>query len=52
MPHDYNTRTKNQEDKNNTLVAIANLVSSFTDETTNLKDVIIKNLQKDNANLN
>ena len=39
--------------KNNTLVAIANLeakfldrCASFTDETTNLKDAIIKSLKK------
>ena len=49
--HDYNMRTKKQEEENNMSVAIANLetklldgFSSLEDEEINLKDVIIRNL--------
>ena len=48
MSHDYNTRTKKQEEQNNRSVAIANLetklldvFSSLKDEVINLKGVII-----------
>ena len=58
MSHDYSTRTKNQEEKNNTSVALANLepnllgeLSSLKDEVINLKDVIIRNIQEENVKL-
>ena len=58
MSHDYNTRTKIREKQNNTSVAIVNLetklldgFSSLIDEVINLKDVIIRNLQEENAKL-
>ena len=58
MSHDYSTRTKNQEEKNNTSVALANLepnllgeFSSLKDEVINLKDVIIRNFQEENVKL-
>ena len=58
MSHDYNTRTKKQKEENNKSVAKANLetklldgLSSLKDEVINLKDVIIRNLQEENAKL-
>ena len=58
MPHDYNTRTKNQEEANNISVAIANLetnlldgFSSLKDKVIKLKDVIIRDLQEENTKL-
>ena len=58
MSHNYNTRTKKQQEENNTSVAIANLetrllegFSSLRDEVINLKDVIIRNLPEENAKL-
>ena len=58
MSYDYNTRTKIREKQNNTSVAIVNLetklldgFSSLIDEVINLKDVIIRNLQEENAKL-
>ena len=59
MSHDYNTRTKKQEEENNTSVAIVNLetklldgFSSFKVKVINFKDMIIKiNLHKGNAKL-
>ena len=53
MPHDYNTRTKNQEDENHMSFAIANLKAKLLDgfanlrnNVINLKDVIIRNLEE------
>lgn len=58
MSHNYNTRTKKQQEENNTSVAIANLetkllegFSSLRDEVISLKDVIIRNLEEENAKL-
>ena len=59
MSHDYNTRTKKQDDENNTLIAKVNLETKLSDgfsslkvEVINFKDMIIKiNLQKENAKL-
>ena len=58
MSHDYNTRTKKQEEENNTSAATVILknklldgFSSLKHEVINLKDVIIGNLQEENAKL-
>ena len=56
MSHDFNTRTKNQEQESNTSVALANLetnllgeFSSLKDQVINLKDVIIRNFEEENV---
>ena len=56
MSHDFNTRTKKQEQKSNTSVALANLetnllgeFSSLKDQVINLKDVIIRNFEEENV---
>ena len=58
MSHDYYTIIKKQEEKNQTSVDIANLetklldgFSNLKDEAINVKDVIIRNLQEENAKL-
>ena len=58
MSYDYNTRTKKQEEENNTSVATVILKNKLLDgfwslkhEVINLKDVIIRNLQEENAKL-
>ena len=55
MSHDYNTRTKKQEDENNTSITKVNLETKLLDgfsilkvEAINFKDMIIKiNLQRE-----
>ena len=58
MPHDYNTKTKNQEDENNMSVAIANVkakvlywLASLKNNMINLMSLIIRNLEEENAKL-
>ena len=41
MPHDYNTKTKNQEDENNLSVAIANVKAKVLYWLVNLKNNVI-----------
>lgn len=55
MSHDYNTRTKKQEDENNTSITKVNLETKLLDgfsilkvEAIDFKDMIIKiNLQRE-----